>query len=297
MKKQYGRHSAVNDRNVKYSGPTRMSFSFLSTFCSFFFALCSLFFVLSFAACSFDYDASTEGFENDPDVIMKDVEYVRMENVLPVVRIRSKEARRYEAKHAMEMDDFSFEQYNPVPSEDSEIPDINVRGAGGSVKIETDSGNLTMAGGVSIDVKSEDLSLRTESLSWEDNERLFSAPGEVTVTRSDGTELSGRNLSADTRRRRWRFEEAVSGDVVEEDEETEEDSVSTVDETVTSDEITVEESAVKDTALGKNTRENATLEGNAAAGRSADGSIDKDKASSAVSLTGSSTEEYRRVGK
>jgi hypothetical protein len=144
-----------------------------------------------------------------------------MENNLPVVRVRSEEARRYEAKHAMEMDGFSFEQYNPTPPEDGENPDVNVRGSGGSVTIETDSGNLSMTGGVSIDVRSEDLSLSAESLSWEDKERLFSAPGEVTVTRSDGTRLSGRNLSADTRKREWRFEEEVAGDIVEEDEEDE----------------------------------------------------------------------------
>jgi hypothetical protein len=89
-----------------------------------------------------------------------------------------------------------------------------------------------MSGGVSIDVHSEDFSLHTESLSWEDKGRLFSAPGELTVTRSDGTRLSGRNLSADTRRREWRFEEAVTGDIVEEDEETEEDSVSAPGENV-----------------------------------------------------------------
>jgi LPS export ABC transporter protein LptC len=204
-------------------------------------------------ACSFDYDTPLEGLENDPDVIMKDVEYVRMENSLPVVRIRSKEARRYETKHAMEMDDFSFEQYNPTPPEDSEIPDINVRGNGGSVKVETDSGNLTMAGGVSIDVESEDFSLRTESLSWEDKERLLSAPGEVTVTRSDGTQLSGQNLSADTRRRQWRFDGAVSGDIVEEDEDEEddeEDSVSTGIETVEENAAAAENIGLEENAGG-----------------------------------------------
>jgi hypothetical protein len=154
---------------------------------------------------------------------MNDVEYVRMENSLPVVRMRSKEARRYEAKHTMEMDDFSFEQYNAAVPETAELPDVNVRGRGASVKIETDSGNLTMAGDVSIDVNSEDFSLRTEDLAWEDEERLLLAPGEVVITRSDGTRLSGRNLSADTRRREWRFEEAVSGDIVEEDEDAEGD--------------------------------------------------------------------------
>jgi LPS export ABC transporter protein LptC len=204
-------------------------------------------------ACSFDYDTAAEDSGNDPDVIMKDVEYVRMENALPMVRIHSKEARRYETKHAMEMDGFSFEQYNPTPAENSEIPDINVWGTGGSVQIETDSGNLTMAGGVSIDVKSEDISLNTESLFWEDEERLISAPGEVTVTRSDGTKLSGRNLYADTRGRQWRFEGAVSGDVVEEDEdeETEEDAAETGDETVVPEETAGEENVVTDSSTAR----------------------------------------------
>jgi LPS export ABC transporter protein LptC len=266
----------------------------------FLFTFFSLLLTLLLAACSFDYDASAEDFGNDPDVIMKDVEYVRMENALPVVRIRSKEARRYETKHAMEMDGFSFEQYNPVPAENSEIPDINVQGIGGSVKIETDSRNLTMAGGVSIDVKSEDILLRTESLSWEDKERLLSAPGEVTVTRSDGTQLSGRNLSADTRRRWWRFEEAVSGDVVEEDEEDEETeagSVLTVDETAAPEAAAKEnvvpgESAVENAASGTNTRENAVLEGTG-------GIVDTGNAPSAASFTALSTngEKYRQVKK
>jgi LPS export ABC transporter protein LptC len=244
----------------------------------------TLLFIL--AACSFDYDASAGDFENEPDVIMKDVEYVRMENSLPVVRIRSKEARRYEAKHAMEMDGFSFEQYNPMPPENAEIPDINVRGGGASVKIETDSRNLTMAGGVSIDVQSEDFSLRTETLSWKDKERLISVPGEVTITRSDGTQLSGRNLSADTRRREWRFEEAVSGDIVEEDEDVEEDSVSTEGESVV-----LEENEV--TGEGVVSGENTVTGGNVAlaenVGEAVGETADTDKASSTAG------EEYRRV--
>jgi LPS export ABC transporter protein LptC len=271
MKKQpsgstgrHGRRPAVTDRNAKHSGSTWMSLTLYSSLLT-----------LLLVACSFDYDASTEDFGNDPDVIMKDVEYVRMENVLPVVRIRSKEARRYEAKHAMEMDAFSFEQYNPTLPENSEIPDINVRGTGGSVKIETDSRNLTMAGGVSIEVKSEDIALNTESLSWEDEERLISAPGEVTITRSDGTKLSGWNLSADTRRRRWRFEGAVSGDVVEEDEdeETEEDSVSTVEETAA---LGENEIAGESVAPGENGVENA---GNAVSGKTTGGVVDTGEAS------------------
>jgi hypothetical protein len=238
---------------------------------------------LLLAACSFDYDTSGEDFGNDPNVVMKDVEYVRMENALPVVRIRSKEARRYEAKHAMEMDGFSFEQYNSSLPEDAEIPDINVRGAGGSVTIETDSGNLTMAGGVSIDVTSEDLSLQTESLSWEDGERLLSAPGDLIVSRSDGTRLSGRNFSADTRRREWRFEEAVAGDIVEEDEEAE-DSVSTGVETDVSPEGETGVSTADETAAPR---------GAAAAGKP--GIVDTDD----VLFTDPSadSEDYRRVEK
>jgi hypothetical protein len=48
---------------------------------------------------------------------------------------------------------------------------------------------------------------------------LLTIHGEVDITRSDGTQLSGRGLSADIRRRGWEFEADVSGDVVEEDDE------------------------------------------------------------------------------
>jgi LPS export ABC transporter protein LptC len=205
-------------------------------------------FVLA-AACSFDYSLPPENSSDDPAVIMNDMEYVRMENSRPVVRLRSKEARRYEEKHIMELDDFSFEQYDAAPETGGEIPAVNVRGAGSSAKIQTDSGDLVMSGGVSVDVASEDISLFTENISWKDAERLLSAPEEVTITRQDGTRLSGQNFFADTRRREWRFEGALSGDIVEADETAEtadgpaaamDGTVAAVDDTTAADRAVVE---------------------------------------------------------
>jgi LPS export ABC transporter protein LptC len=173
---------------------------------------------LLICACTFDYGLSSGGkADNEPDVVMKDVEYIRMVNAQPLVRLKADEVRRYEAKHAMELDNFSFEQFNAAPSGMEQTPEVNVQGSGKSASVQTDTGNLVM-NDVFVTVKSEEISLSTGSLSWNDKERQLLAPGMVTITRPNGTTLSGRGLSADTRRRSWQFEADVRGDIVEDAE-------------------------------------------------------------------------------
>jgi hypothetical protein len=122
--------------------------------------------LLSVLACSFDYGIPPDDTGNEPDIVMQDVEYVRMENSNPVARINAEEARRYEERHTMELDDFTFEQYNSSPP--GSDPDVNVSGRGGEARVQTDSGNLSMDGGFSITVKSEDISIDAKSLYWQD---------------------------------------------------------------------------------------------------------------------------------
>jgi LPS export ABC transporter protein LptC len=200
------------------------TYYFLLTTSSFlhttFYILLTTSYLLLIIACSFDYDIPPQENINDPDVVMHDVEYVRMEKAAPVVRLKAGQVRRYEEKHIMELDDFSFEQFNNS-SPAAAAPEVNVSGTGGSARVQTDTGNLNMSGGISIEVKSEDITLNTQSLYWQDKERLLSAPGEVDITRSDGTALTGRELSADIRKRGWEFRGAVAGEMVEEEEDEE----------------------------------------------------------------------------
>ena len=177
------------------------------------FLLCP-FFVM---ACSFNYDTASQN-DDGPNLIMKNAEYVRISNGNPEIRVKAEEIRQFEAKHAMELDSFSFEQYSTAPEGQDKIPDINIRGKAGFARMETDTGNFFMKNDVSIDVNSEDISLKTAEIAWQDNDRLLTAPGQVHIKRSNGTTLKGTDFSANARDRSWKFESSVEGSVVEDSE-------------------------------------------------------------------------------
>jgi hypothetical protein len=145
---------------------------------------------------------------------MKDMEYVRIRGGNPDLRVRAEEASRHEEKHSMELLAFSFEQFDSSVQSAGEDPPLNTRGGAGSARIELDTGNFSMDGGVFIESLTEDITIETPSVTWEDAEKRLRAPGEVMVTRSDGTALSGRILSADMRRKSWEFDGAVGGTII-----------------------------------------------------------------------------------
>jgi hypothetical protein len=117
----------------------------------------------------------------------------------------------------MELEQFSFEQF------ESHGLDINAVGSAGRASVETDSGNISMEGGVRIAVESEDITIETETLTWQDKERSL-AGGDynpVDIKRSDGTSFTGQGFSADARRRTWSFTYGVGGIYIHEDDEEE----------------------------------------------------------------------------
>jgi LPS export ABC transporter protein LptC len=177
---------------------------------------------IALLACSFDYGEMAQDDENQPDIVMKDVEYVRMRDGYPVVRFSAEEAQRFEKKQAMELDHFKFEQF------ETRAETVSATGNAGLASIELDSGNIHMKGGVRIEVESEDLAIATAMLEWQDKERYLST-GEaerVDITRSDGTSFIGWGFSADARRRTWEFKNGVEGSYVDKDEDEDEESES-----------------------------------------------------------------------
>lgn len=173
--------------------------------------LCSL-----LAGCSFSYDSFPQN-EDHPNLVMENPEYVRINSGNPEIRVNAEEIRHYETKHSMELDNFSFEQYNAAPEGQEEIPGINARGKVALARMETDTNNFFASGGVTIEVVSEDFSMETEEISWQNDERLLKAPGKVSLTRSNGTTIQGTGFSADVRSRNWEFESEVEGSIIEDD--------------------------------------------------------------------------------
>jgi LPS export ABC transporter protein LptC len=170
-------------------------------------------FLLVLSGCSFDYGLPSGEARGRPDIEMEGVEYTRVRDGDPLVRFRADRAERWEERRIMELENFSFEQY--------EGREVNAHGGAGTASVELDSGNIELENGVSIEVDSENLIIETGRLNWQDKERILSGPeeGAVVIRRSDGTFFSGQGFTANARSRNWEFTGEVSGTYIHEDKE------------------------------------------------------------------------------
>jgi LPS export ABC transporter protein LptC len=171
--------------------------------------------LLLFASCSFDYGNQGGGDKSLPDIVMENVEYVRVRSANPQARFLAERAERYEERRVMELRNFSFEQFG------SHAEEVNAFGRAGSASVEIDSGDIRLDGGVRIEVESEDLAIETKRLEWKDKPHTLTGGihDEVNVFQPDGTSFRGVGFHADARRRTWEFSGGVSGTYVHEDDD------------------------------------------------------------------------------
>jgi LPS export ABC transporter protein LptC len=165
-------------------------------------------------ACSFDYGAGT-GLENTrPDIVMENIEYVRVRGGDMLARFQAEHAERWEELQIMELRNFTFEQM------EDHGETVNVEGAAKAATVQIDTGDISLSGGVRISIESEDIIINTAELEWKDKEKTIKggAEEEVDVKRSDGTTFIGKGFSADIRSRTWAFTGEVKGSYVEKDE-------------------------------------------------------------------------------
>ncbi|MDR0589538.1 MAG: LPS export ABC transporter periplasmic protein LptC [Spirochaetaceae bacterium] len=164
-------------------------------------------------ACSFDYGMITME-EDYPDLLMQNTEYVRVRDGDPVVRVKAKQVKRYEKRQTMELDAFSFEQF------EDHGETLNAVGSAGTASMDLGSGNIQLGGKVTIAVDSEDIIIETDAIEWKDRERSLSGGEDIVVDiyRSDGTSFTGRGFSADLRQRTWIFSGDVEGIYIHDDE-------------------------------------------------------------------------------
>jgi len=176
-----------------------------------------LIFSLLLASCSFDYSDQTGSDKNLPDIVMENVEYVRVRSADPQARLQAERVERYEERRIMELRNFSFEQFGNHGEE------VNAYGIAGSASFEIDSGDIRMDNGVRIDVDSEELAIETRRLEWKDKDRLLTAgdQDEVNIYQENGTAFTGIGFHADARWRTWEFTGSVSGAYVHDDVEEE----------------------------------------------------------------------------
>jgi LPS export ABC transporter protein LptC len=164
-------------------------------------------------SCSFDYGMIAID-EDYPDLLMRDTEYVRVRDGDPIVRVKAKQVERYEKRQTMELNSFSFEQF------EAHGETVNAVGSAGTASMDLSSGDIRLGGKVMISVDSEDIVIETESIEWNDRDRSLSGQEDVAVDiyRSDGTSFTGKGFSADLRYRTWAFSGEVEGIYIHDDE-------------------------------------------------------------------------------
>ena len=204
--------------------------------------------ILLFAACSFDYGNQDGPDKSLPDIVMDNVEYVRVRSADPQARLQAERVERYEQRRIMELRNFSFEQYG------NRGEDVNAFGRAGSASFEIDSGDIRLGNGVRIEVEAEDIIIETNWLEWRDKLRTLSgrAGDEVHVYQENGTVFSGIGFQADARKRTWEFSGGVSGIFIQDDDqkaekEEEEDSEDIADAEDTGGEGVAEETSGDET--------------------------------------------------
>ena len=170
-----------------------------------------------FAACTFDYGESGSSERENPDLVMENVEYIRIRSSDPIARFFAERAERYEKQGVMKLHNFSFEQYGEKGEE------INTVGEAGFASVQIESGDIFMDNGVRIEIASEDIILETKQLEWKDAPKTLDsgAQNEVTIYQESGTNFIGIGLHVNARNRTWEFVGNVIGTFIPEEEEDE----------------------------------------------------------------------------
>lgn len=163
--------------------------------------ICLFCIIISFSGCTFDYGDSEVTDDGLPDLIMENVDYVRVRSSDPLARLHAERVERYEKQSVVKMQNVTFEQYGERGAE------VNVLGSTGNAVIEIDTGDIFMDTNVRIEVLTEDIILETYQLEWRDEPKIITTgdDNEVFVYRDNGTRFTGKSLHANTRSRTWEF--------------------------------------------------------------------------------------------
>ena len=168
-------------------------------------------------SCTFNYGDSGSSGNEVPDLVMENVEYIRVQAGDPIARFVAERAERYESQGIMKITNFSFEQYGKSSGE------TNAFGSAGFASVDIETGDIFMDDGVLIDIPAEDIIISTHKLEWIDEDRfLFTGEeDEVNILQHNGTNFTGIGLNANARTRTWEFSGNVSGVFIHEDKEEE----------------------------------------------------------------------------
>lgn len=166
-----------------------------------------VFCIMAVLSCSFDYSSMEEAENNRPDLVMQDVDYVRVTDGSIAFHMQADKLDHFENNHLFQVQNIRFEQFPKGVTEPDTV------GSAGFAQFWTTTQDAVFTEGVRIVIPSEDLSVEAKSLQWHNSQKrlLGSQEDQVLLKKSDGSMLVGKGFSADGRSKSWQFTGPVSG--------------------------------------------------------------------------------------
>lgn len=169
--------------------------------------------ILLLSACSLDYSQSrlaTEIDEETPDSILFEVTHTVVRDGVPRFIVEADRAESFGARRQQLLTGVRFRELN-------QQGEIVTDGTAQLATYNTDSEDFELSGDLRFFSAEEDALLIADVLRWDSDLRLLTSDPEqpVVVERGDGTAITGRGFVAEMGSSIIRFEEGVSGTLVE----------------------------------------------------------------------------------
>jgi LPS export ABC transporter protein LptC len=173
-----------------------------------------VFLVLS---CTLDYNEenlASELSEDTPDTVLYDVTHTIVSDSTPRFVVRAERAETFGDRSRQYLDGIAFTELAADGS-------VITEGSADYAEYQTDTENIEITGSVRFYSSEQDAFLSAQVLFWNSDERrLTSEPEEpVFLRRGDGTSVRGRGFVAEMGRSIIRFEDGVSGTIIEQTDE------------------------------------------------------------------------------
>lgn len=180
-------------------------------------SLLSAFLLLLTLGCSLEYgntDLSSEKPEEVPDTVLYGVTHTIVTDGAPRFVVRADRAETFGEANRQYLYGVEFREL-------AKDGTLITEGSGAFAEYATDTDNIEIRGELEFFSYEQDAFLTAEVLFWDDETRvLTSEPADpVRLRRGDGTTVRGRGFVAEMGRSIIRFEDGVSGTIIEQDDE------------------------------------------------------------------------------
>jgi LPS export ABC transporter protein LptC len=168
------------------------------------------------AGCSLDYEqtlAEEQAAENLPDTVAIGLVHKIHKDGRLSLQMEASRAESYNARNQTILTNTHFVEFDSHGAAATE-------GTAARVVFHTDTENAEISGRVHVHSAVEKGGVSAESLTWENKTKVLTAPSAdtVTITKDDGSSLSGSGFKGDFRTRMVIFSGPVTGTYVRSDE-------------------------------------------------------------------------------